>query len=30
VLGLPANRPVVGAAFAIDFPAGGFISLCPM
>ena len=30
VLGLPANRPVVGAAFAIDFPDGGFISLCPL
>jgi catechol 2,3-dioxygenase-like lactoylglutathione lyase family enzyme len=28
--GLPAVRPVVGAAFAIDFPGGGFISLCPI
>ena len=23
-------RPVVGAAFALDFPGGGFISLCPL
>ena len=30
VLGLPSVRPVVGAAFAVDFPAGGFISLCPL
>ncbi len=30
VLGLPAVRPVVGAAFALDFPGGGFISLCPV
>jgi catechol 2,3-dioxygenase-like lactoylglutathione lyase family enzyme len=30
VLGLPAIRPVVGDAFALDFPAGGFISLCPL
>jgi catechol 2,3-dioxygenase-like lactoylglutathione lyase family enzyme len=30
VLGLPAVRPVVGAAFALDFPAGGFLSLCPL
>src|SRR5262245_46262462 len=29
LLGLPAVRPVVGAAFGLDFPAGGFISLCP-
>jgi catechol 2,3-dioxygenase-like lactoylglutathione lyase family enzyme len=30
LLGLPAVRPVQGAAFAIDFPAGGSISLCPL
>jgi catechol 2,3-dioxygenase-like lactoylglutathione lyase family enzyme len=30
VLGLPPRRPVVGAAFALDFPGGGFISLCPL
>jgi catechol 2,3-dioxygenase-like lactoylglutathione lyase family enzyme len=30
VLGLPAVRPVVGAAFALDFPGGGFLSLCPL
>ncbi len=29
VFGLPANRPVIGAAFALDLPGGGFISLCP-
>jgi catechol 2,3-dioxygenase-like lactoylglutathione lyase family enzyme len=30
LLGLPAVRPVQGAALALDFPAGGFISLCPL
>ncbi len=30
VFGLPANRPVIGAAFALDLPGGGFISLCPV
>lgn len=30
MLGLPPARPVVGAAFAIDFPGGGFLSLCPL
>jgi catechol 2,3-dioxygenase-like lactoylglutathione lyase family enzyme len=30
VLGLPPVRPVAGAAFGLDFPAGGFISLCPL
>ena len=30
VLGLPAVRPVQGAAFALDFPGGGAISLCPL
>ena len=29
VFGLPSVRPVVGTAFALDFPSGGFISLCP-
>lgn len=30
VFGLPPARPVVGAAVALDLPAGGFISLCPV
>lgn len=30
LLGLPVRRPVVGAAFALDFPGGGSISLCPL
>ena len=30
LFGLPAARPVQGAAFALDFPAGGSISLCPL
>ncbi len=30
VLGLPPVRPVEGAAFALDFPGGGAISLCPL
>lgn len=30
LLGLPPSRPVVGNAFALDLPAGGFISLCPL
>ena len=30
LLGLPARRPVIGAAFALDFPGGGSISLCPL
>jgi catechol 2,3-dioxygenase-like lactoylglutathione lyase family enzyme len=30
VLGLPVVRSVQGAAFALDFPGGGFISLCPL
>ena len=30
LLGLPASRPVVGNAFALDLPSGGFISLCPL
>lgn len=30
VLGMPAARPVQGAAFALDLPAGGSISLCPL
>ena len=30
VLGFPANRPVDGAAFALDLPGGGFVSLCPV
>ena len=28
VLGMTPARPVVGTAFALDFPAGGFLSLC--
>ena len=30
VLGLPSVREVVGAGYALDFPGGGFISLCPL
>ena len=30
IFGLPSVRPVVGTAFALDFPSGGFISLCPL
>ena len=30
LLGMPPVRPVVGAAFALNFPAGGSISLCPL
>ncbi len=30
VLGLPPVREVVGAGYALDFPSGGFISLCPL
>jgi glyoxylase I family protein len=30
VFGLPAARPVDGAALVLDLPAGGFISLCPL
>jgi len=30
LFGLPPMRPVEGAAFALDFPAGGAISLCPL
>jgi catechol 2,3-dioxygenase-like lactoylglutathione lyase family enzyme len=30
LLGLPASRPVVGGAFALDLPTGAFISLCPL
>jgi len=30
LFGLPSAREVVGAAFALDVPAGGFISLCPV
>jgi catechol 2,3-dioxygenase-like lactoylglutathione lyase family enzyme len=30
MFGLPVVRPVVGAAYALDFPSGGFISLCPI
>ena len=30
LLGLPASHPVVGNAFALDLPSGGFISLCPL
>jgi len=29
LLGLPARRYIVGDAYALDFPDGGFISLCP-
>jgi catechol 2,3-dioxygenase-like lactoylglutathione lyase family enzyme len=30
LLGVPASRPVVGGAFALDLPTGSFISLCPL
>ncbi len=30
IFGLPASREVQGAAFALDLPGGGFISLCPL
>ncbi len=30
VLGLPARRYIVGDAYALDFPDGGLISLCPV
>lgn len=30
LFGLPPVRDVVGAAYALDMPGGGFISLCPM
>jgi catechol 2,3-dioxygenase-like lactoylglutathione lyase family enzyme len=30
IFGLPSVRPVVGTAYALDFPSGGFISLCPL
>ena len=30
VLGLPARRYIVGNAYALDFPDGGLISLCPV
>jgi len=30
MLGLPARRWIVGDAYALDFPGGGFISLCPV
>jgi catechol 2,3-dioxygenase-like lactoylglutathione lyase family enzyme len=29
LLGLPARRSIVGDAYALDFPDGGLISLCP-
>jgi len=29
LLGLPARRYIAGDAFALDFPDGGLISLCP-
>ena len=29
LLGLPARRYIVGDAYALDFPDGGLISLCP-
>jgi catechol 2,3-dioxygenase-like lactoylglutathione lyase family enzyme len=30
LFGLPRVHDVVGAAYALDLPGGGFISLCPM
>jgi catechol 2,3-dioxygenase-like lactoylglutathione lyase family enzyme len=30
VLGVPRARPAAGNAFALDLPAGGSISLCPV
>ena len=30
LLGLPARRYIAGDAFALDFPDGGLISLCPV
>ena len=30
LFGLPPVHDVVGAAYALDLPGGGFISLCPM
>lgn len=30
ILGLPPVREIVGAGYALDFPGGGFISLCPL
>jgi catechol 2,3-dioxygenase-like lactoylglutathione lyase family enzyme len=30
LLGLPARHYIVGDAFALDFPDGGLISLCPV
>jgi catechol 2,3-dioxygenase-like lactoylglutathione lyase family enzyme len=30
VFGLPAVRPVVGNAYALDLPAGGLISICEL
>lgn len=30
LFGLPSAREVVGGAFVLDVPAGGFISLCPV
>ena len=30
LLGLPAKRYIVGDAYALDFPDGGLISLCPV
>ena len=30
IFGLPPVHDVVGAAYALDLPGGGFISLCPM
>ena len=30
LFGLPPVHTVVGAAFALDLPGGGFISLCPL
>ncbi len=29
LLGVPARRYIVGDAYALDFPDGGLISLCP-
>jgi len=30
VLGVPPSRDIPPAAHAVDFPAGGFLSLCPL